>query len=122
MSTELAISVEDDSEFDSLHEWLRDLSGVRVDAVGRAPRNGEQGAGWDVLIAACGSGGAATLALSALRTWIESRVTTVKVKVDGSAEVEMRSSNVKETMPHLIEMVRAVRPDDATTDDTTTAD
>lgn len=110
MGVLLAIGVEDDTEFDSLHDWLTGLSGTTVAAVPKQARAGEQGTAWDVLTVACETGGAATVAVQALKTWLESRVTTIRVKI-GTADVEVKSTDSEQAMAQVLDTVKALKPD-----------
>ena len=111
MDVRLAVQVEDDAEFDSLQQWMSGLSGVTVAAVPSKPRACEQGSAWDFLSVACETGGAVTVAVSALKTWIESRVTTIRVKV-GDADITVKSIDSDKAMSRVLETVKALRPDD----------
>jgi hypothetical protein len=111
MPEKLAIYVQDSAEFDSLYEWMSGLSGVQVNAVAHEALSGEQGSAWEFLLVSCGTGGAVTVALSALRVWIESRATIIRVK-NGDSEIEIRSSNLNKAIPHLMETMKAIESDD----------
>lgn len=108
MATELVVYTENNAELDSLRDWLGNLSDTEVSVRTSAPAKGHQAGGWDFLIVSCGTGGAVTVALGSLKVWLESRVTTVRVKA-GESELELRSGNLDEDMPHLLRAVRALR-------------
>ncbi|HKS47451.1 MAG TPA: hypothetical protein VJT49_20550 [Amycolatopsis sp.] len=86
--TEIRIYLADSSGIDSLRAWLDDIPRVTTEPVTRPLRPGEQGGAWDFLSVLCGTGGAVTVALKALTTWIESKVTHARVTI-GDAEVEL---------------------------------
>ncbi|MFE6055007.1 hypothetical protein ACFQ6N_30010 [Kitasatospora sp. NPDC056446] len=89
MSVELRIYLGDGRGMDSLRAWLDDVQGVSTEPVPAPSGPGEQGDVWAFLSVVCGAGGAITVALNALSTWVESRVTQVRVRV-GETEVELR--------------------------------
>jgi hypothetical protein len=111
MGVRLAIQVEDDTEFDSLQDWLTGLSGADVTAVPKQHRAGQQGTAWDVLTVACETGGAATVAVQALKTWLESRVTTIRVKI-GESDIEVKSTDSEQAMSQVLDTVKALTSDD----------
>jgi hypothetical protein len=91
-----------------MHDWLTGLSSTTVTPVPKEARAGEQGTAWDVLTVACQTGGAATVAVQALKTWLESRVTTIRVKL-GEAEIEAISPRPGESWsaPQITHPARA---------------
>lgn len=86
---ELRVYLADSHGIGSLRTWLEDVPGVMAEPVPGASRPGEQGDAWDFLSVLCGTGGAVTVVLNALATWIESKVTHARVVV-GQTEVELR--------------------------------
>lgn len=103
------ISVADSQDLISLYRWLRDIDGVGVDLVPRRAAPGEMGDVWEFLTVTCGSGGVAVTALQALRAWLESRRSTVvvKVRVPGQ-EVEVSAQTAEEILPILLPILDRV--------------
>jgi hypothetical protein len=94
------------AEAGALYQWLIPVEDVHVAMSARPPGAGEQG-GWEVLSVACGSGGAAVATIHALRTWLQSRRSTVTVKVrTRQREVEVTASNVDDVLPVLEKVLR----------------
>ncbi|WP_410579138.1 effector-associated constant component EACC1 [Amycolatopsis sp. lyj-108] len=85
----------------SLQAWLQDVPGVLVEPVAGVSRTGEQGDAWDFLSVLCGTGGAVTVAVNALATWIESKVTHARVVV-GQTEMELRGPD-PEALTRLVQ-------------------
>ncbi|MCS7481372.1 hypothetical protein ACFFQW_23285 [Umezawaea endophytica] len=86
---ELRVYLVDNGGIGSLRTWLADVPEASVEPVPRASRPGEQGDAWDFLSVLCGTGGAVTVVVNALATWIESKVTHARVVI-GETEVELR--------------------------------
>jgi hypothetical protein len=112
MGAQIRIYPEDAGDLVSLRDWLADIREVGVVPVPRETRPGEQGGIWGSLAVACGEGGAATVLVRALTTWIESRVTTLRVKTDDGTELVLKTSDAAELAPRLIELLRESAPDD----------
>ena len=114
MDIELRIQVEDDGDFASLQDWLAGISGLAITPVPGPSRVGAQGSGWDFLGVACGTGGAVTVAMNALKVWLESRVTKVRVKIgpDGK-EFAFSGSNVQAAMAELLALAKALEQDES---------
>lgn len=113
MGIELRIYAEDSGDFTSLRDWLAGIRGLDVTPVAQPGRAGLQGSGWDFLSVACGTGGAATVAVGALKAWIESRVTKVRVKIgpDGK-EFVVSGTDVQGVMAELSALVKVLELDE----------
>jgi hypothetical protein len=101
MTIEIRVDLADDGDVDSLRLWLSDVREVRAVPEPLPSRPGEQGDPWGFLSVLCGTGGAVTVALNALTTWIESKATRVKVRI-GETEVELSGPDPK-ALAQLIE-------------------
>ncbi|HEY0694325.1 MAG TPA: hypothetical protein VGD71_35475 [Kribbella sp.] len=101
MSVEIQIYLADNSDIDSLGRWLGDVPDVSAEPVPSPSGPAEQGDAWDFLSVLCGSGGAAAVAVRALATWIESKVTHARVKI-GDVEVVLRGPD-PEALGRLVE-------------------
>jgi Effector Associated Constant Component 1 len=91
-----------------LRQWLRDVHDVRIEPVTAPSKPGEQGDAWDFLVALCASGGAVPVLLGALSSWIEARVTKVRVKVQ-DVEVELTGTD-PEALEVLLNAARKSLP------------
>jgi hypothetical protein len=90
--------------YHSLYTWLNRTRGVRVELLSKPPRCGEQGAAIECISVALGSGGIGMALAQTLKTWLESRQSSVKMRIrrsDGGQDVELDASNVNEIMPIL---------------------
>lgn len=107
----LYLSVQGDdpvSDLEDLSEWLSHESELRglIKDEAREPRQGELGAAVEVLVAAVGSGGALTVLVTSLQSYLSNRGTDITVKVTGprgSIEVDAKRARDPEAL------VRAVR-------------
>ncbi|WP_034484638.1 effector-associated constant component EACC1 [Actinomadura oligospora] len=111
MSAEIRIYLADSSSMDLLRAWLGDIPDVTVEPVARPPRPGEQGGAWDFLNVLCGTGGAVTVTLKALTTWIESKATHARVRI-GDAEIELDGPD-PEALARLVEAANKAAQNDA---------
>ena len=108
--SDIQISVEGDSdgeEFRSLAEWLREereLRGrVAVEPQPIGPN--DMGSITDLISVALGTGGAGTMLASSLKTWLLSRRTTARIKVQSADRtVSFDMSSVEDLRP-LIEQL-----------------
>ncbi|WP_322779997.1 effector-associated constant component EACC1 [Frankia sp. Cas4] len=108
MTTRIDIVAGSAADVRSLLTWLRRVDGVAVDVVPAVPGPGEQGAGWELLSVAFGTGGIGIAALQTVQTWLENRRSTIRIRVKGTGadrEVELDASNVADLMPLLEKMV-----------------
>ena len=110
MSIEIKVYLADDSGIGSLGAWLRDVPDAEIASVAGPSRPGEQGSAWDFLSVLCSTGGAVTLAVNALATWIDSKATHARVKI-GDVEVELRGPD-----PEALERLMAAA-DEVTRDE-----
>lgn len=111
MRSDMSLQVEDHEKLGSLVDWLSGLPDVTVTSVAAPSQPNSQGSGWDALVVACGAGGAVTVAVRALTTWIESTVTRVRVRI-GENELEITSRNAAELAPRIMaELTRAAEHD-----------
>ncbi|GAA2781767.1 hypothetical protein GCM10010470_14630 [Saccharopolyspora taberi] len=76
-------------EFQSLHEWLRREDELRgLVSVDRPPiRSGEMGALSDTLVVSVSSAGAITVLARSLSVWLRQRRSDVKITVDADGSV-----------------------------------
>jgi hypothetical protein len=100
MRTEMKVYLADHADIESLRRWLADVPGVDAQPISRPSRPGEQGGVWDFLSVLLGTGGAVTVTVNALTTWIESRMTHARIVI-GDTEVELRGSD-PEALERLI--------------------
>lgn len=98
---ELRVFLADNAGIGSLRAWLDDVPEVLAEPVARSSQPGEQGDAWDFLSVLCGTGGAVTVVVNALATWIESKVTHARVMV-GRTEVELRGPD-PEALARLVQ-------------------
>jgi hypothetical protein len=101
MRVEIRVYLADCGGIGSLGAWLADVPDVATTPVPGPVRPGEQGGAWDFLSVLCGTGGAVTLAVNALTTWIESKATHARVKI-GEVEMELNGPD-PEALERLIE-------------------
>ncbi|MGC7096030.1 effector-associated constant component EACC1 [Amycolatopsis lurida] len=104
MTTQLTVRLADSAEIGSLHTWLASIPDIESRPVARPARPGEQGDVWEFLAVLCGTGGAVTVAINAVATWIESKITHAKVRI-GETEVELRGPD-PEALARLVEAAR----------------
>ncbi|TCO55644.1 effector-associated constant component EACC1 [Actinocrispum wychmicini] len=104
MSTEMRIYLADTNDIDSLRRWLDDVPDISSEPVPSPSRPGEQGDAWDFLSVLCGTGGAMTIGLNALTTWIESKLTHARIVV-GETEVVLRGPD-PQALERLVEAAR----------------
>lgn len=110
MAIELEIYAAHSDDIIGCLNHLHGLPDVVVDPRSGPVRVGEQNAGlWEFLTVTCGTGGAATVAVQALRGWIESKTTTLTIKV-GSTEISLRTDNAAVAIPQLIELIERAQP------------
>ncbi len=98
---EIQVYLADNEGIGSLRSWLQDVPGVSAEPIAGASRTGEQGDAWDFLSVLCGTGGAVTVMVNALTTWIESKVTHARVVI-GQTEVELRGPD-PEALARLVQ-------------------
>lgn len=101
MSVEIKIYLADNGDIDSLCTWLGGIPDISLEAVPSPSGPGEQGDAWDFLAVLCGTGGALTVGLRSLTTWIESKVTHARVVI-GETEVELRGPD-PQALERLVE-------------------
>jgi hypothetical protein len=97
-------------ELDSLGEWLRgeDLLRGRVRAVSRPISETGLGPVTDLLTVAVGAGGAGTVLVSSLKTWLQTRRTTVKIIVESAGRlVTVDVETVGQVAPLLEQILKA---------------
>jgi hypothetical protein len=75
---------------------------VLVDTTVDRHRNAEM---WEFLSVLCGTGGAVSVAIGTLGQWIATRVTTIRIRVDG-AEFVIESRNADEILPQVAEALK----------------
>jgi hypothetical protein len=109
MSTEIRIYLADNSDIDSLRDWLDDIPDISAEPVPSPSSPGHQGDVWDFLSMLCGTGGAVTIGLNALTTWIESKVTHAEVVI-GEVKVVLRGRD-PEALERLVEAAREAAQD-----------
>jgi hypothetical protein len=110
MSIEIRVYLGDGGDIDSLRVWLNGVPEVSAAPMSRPSRPGEQGDAWEFLSVLCGTGGAVTVAINAVATWVESRAIRAKVRI-GETEVELRGPD-PEALARLAEAaLRAARSD-----------
>ena len=107
-AVEVQITPADSTDVPRLQQWLRDVQEVRIKPVTTPAEPGEQGDAWGFLIALCASGGAVPVLLGAVRSWIEARVTTVRVKIQ-DVEVELTGTD-PEALEALLKAARKSLP------------
>ncbi|ADJ47138.1 hypothetical protein AMES_5313 [Amycolatopsis mediterranei S699] len=107
-AVEVRITPTDSADVPRLQQWLRDVRNVRLEPVPAPSEPGEQGDSWDFLVALCTTGGAVPVLLSALRSWIEARVTKVRVKIQ-DVEVELTGTD-PEALETLLKVARKSVP------------
>jgi hypothetical protein len=107
-AVEVRITPTDSTDVPRLQQWLRDVRDVRIEPVTAPSKPGEQGDPWDFLIALCATGGAVPVLLGALRSWIETRVTKVRVKIQ-DVEVELTGTD-PEALETLLKAARKSAP------------
>ncbi|ADP80473.1 effector-associated constant component EACC1 [Pseudofrankia inefficax] len=108
MATTFVISAADAADLLSLRTWLRRVNGLEVKLSPTAPSSGEQGAGWDVLSVVAGSGGVGVAMLATIKSWIESRRSSLRIRVKDSSserEIELDAENIDDVMPLLKKML-----------------
>ncbi|MGI5401155.1 effector-associated constant component EACC1 [Streptomyces sp. CA-135486] len=114
---DISITVDSDqgeADLRSLQQWLLQEPGLRQARFTRpAPvtRPGEMGAGSEILLASLGAGGAGAVMANSVSVWLQSRVTQVKVRIEGPhGSVEVEAGNVRDPAA-LITRVLEERPD-----------
>jgi Effector Associated Constant Component 1 len=109
MSTQIRIYLADNSDIDSLHSWLDGIPDISAESVPSPSGPGHQGDVWDFLSMLCGTGGAVTVGLNALTTWIESKATHARVVI-GKVEVMLRGPD-PEALARLVEAAKEAAQD-----------
>jgi Effector Associated Constant Component 1 len=107
-TVEVRITPTDSTDVPRLQQWLRDVRDVRIEPVTSESKPGEQGDSWDFLVALCATGGAVPVLLGALRSWIEARVTKVRVKIH-DVEVDLTGTD-PEALEALLKAARNSAP------------
>ncbi|THJ25821.1 effector-associated constant component EACC1 [Candidatus Frankia alpina] len=106
--TRMDVVVGSTRDLRSLHTWLRRVEGLAVEVVPAAAGPGEQGGSWELLSVAFGSGGVGIAVLQTVQAWLETRRSTIRIRVRGTGvdrEVELDTSNVADVLPLLEKMV-----------------
>lgn len=111
MAADMSIYCDDDRDLESLRKHLQHLPDVTTRLVPRAPLPSRLGGGFDSLAVLFGSGGAATVVAHALKTWIESKVTVVTIKV-GESEFIVKSRDAATILPQVTAALTAVDRDE----------
>lgn len=96
-------SADDADGFSAFYNELRGMPGVQVTVVPAPPAPGEQGSGLEFLTVAC-SGGAITVVLQIIKTLVESRGISLKVR-SGEDSFEIKASTVDEMLPLVREVL-----------------
>lgn len=113
MDVRIVVDEGDPDDVSSLHRWLAaedDLRG-RIRAVRRPIADTEMGGAIEALSVAVGTGGAGTVLAASLSTWLRTRKTAVKLRVETDKRtVVLEVTTVDEVLP-LIE--RLLTGDDA---------
>jgi membrane-associated two-gene conflict system component 1 (EACC1) len=106
----LQMEISDQAELGSLRDWLRQISGVRVDQIPGTPGPGELGV-WDFLEVLAGSTSVLAIAVKTLPDFIRSRRSnvTITVKVDGE-ERTLDATNVDDVLPIVERLLDGRRP------------
>jgi hypothetical protein len=113
------IDVGDERELRSLRKWLVDepgLRGWRITLANPELAPGDMGAISDVLVVALGSGGAGAALVASLSAWLQTRVTTVKMRMRSDAgEVEIEATTARDPAALVERLAKALpRADDTT--------
>ncbi|MFE2140852.1 hypothetical protein ACFXA3_03715 [Streptomyces sp. NPDC059456] len=109
---EIGITVDSDQaevDLHSLQQWLLQDPGlrhVRFTCPAPVPRPGDMGAVSELLLATLGGGGAGAVLANSVSVWLQSRVTQVKVRVEGSqGSVEVEAGNVKDPVALIMRVL-----------------
>ncbi|MFK4224230.1 hypothetical protein [Streptomyces sp. NPDC019890] len=93
-------SEQGEADLRSLEQWLLQEPGLRQARITRpapAPRPGEMGAVSEILLASLGAGGAGAVMANSVSVWLQSRVTQVKVRIEGpQGSLEVEAGNVRD--------------------------
>ncbi|XUL86167.1 effector-associated constant component EACC1 [Streptomyces galilaeus] len=113
MDITLAVdSDQGEADLRSLQRWLLQDPGLRQVPVTRpapAPGAGDMGAVGEILLASLGAGGAGAILANSLSVWLRSRVTPVKVRIEGpQGTVEVEAGNVKDPGALLAQLIRVL--------------
>jgi hypothetical protein len=113
------IDVGDERQLRSLREWLVDEPDMRGSKVTLAVPEfapGHMGAVSDVLVVALGSGGAGAALVASLSAWLQTRVTTVKMRMrSAEGEVEIEATTARDPAALVERLAKALpRADDTT--------
>ncbi|GLZ41748.1 hypothetical protein [Actinokineospora sp. NBRC 105648] len=119
MDVEVAAADESGEAITALFDWLRhedELRG-RVRMRQAAPREDEMGSPWDALTVAVSGGGALTVLLASIGTWLRTRRSDVKLDLAiGKNSLSLDSKRIKadpESLRLLIEAaVKAMHEED----------
>jgi Effector Associated Constant Component 1 len=107
-AVEVRITPANSMDTSRLQQWLRTVRDVRTEVVTATSKPGEQGDAWDFLVAVCATGGAVPVLLGAVSSWIEARVTKVRVKIR-DIEVELTGTD-PEALEILLKAARKSMP------------
>ncbi|MFF4543555.1 hypothetical protein ACFY1J_04820 [Streptomyces sp. NPDC001406] len=113
MVAEMAIFVDTTTRGDELARALAALPDVRseLDDPVKSRFRGDRGSSiWSLVSVACGTGGAATVAVAAIRQWIDASVTKIRVKV-GNTEVEIEGRNPEAGLIQVERLLQASASD-----------
>lgn len=115
MGATMRISSEDAGDLDGLREFLGGRADVAAELVAMPLRPGTQGSVSEVLSVAVGTGGAATAAIVALKEWLTSMHTRVRIEV-GDRKLTLETRDVDAAMPQVEQLLKtmlAEQSDDA---------
>ncbi|WP_194891334.1 effector-associated constant component EACC1 [Catenulispora pinisilvae] len=111
MGITLTVHATDRKELAELEEWLGGIGGVKVQSVSAPGASNTQGL-WEFLSVACGAGGPAVGLVQALKVWIESRATTIRVTV-GDSEFVVRSIDAATVLPIVARAIETLPSSEA---------
>jgi hypothetical protein len=104
-----------EAEVRSLHDWLRsehDLHQSRVELTSPRIRDGEMGAGLEVVTVALGSGGAITVLANSLSVWLRNRGTDLTFEISGPTGKIVIDARRARDPKELIETIVAAAGDE----------
>ncbi|MFD9636832.1 effector-associated constant component EACC1 [Streptomyces violascens] len=119
MTTDMEIYPESSKLLDSLRADFKrasvDLPALEIDTLTdlAAERHRDSGV-WEFLSIICGTGGAATVAVRTIGTWIASTVTKIRIKV-GDDEFVIEARNAEAVLPRVADALAALRHSEAGT-------
>jgi Effector Associated Constant Component 1 len=109
METRISIIGGDQSDLESLGDWLRQERGLsgRIKVAAASPREGELGSLGEALVVAVGSGGTLSVLAASLKAWMTlPRRSDVKIRIEGSDGRVVDIDATRVDVAHVESLVR----------------